>query len=386
MNYKDKYGVAEAISQCWIPVSPDYQIPLEKGDILYGGLDWIVTMSAHRLPHMQGKYLQQGRCLKLQGRLADKDLRVTTSLPEFPGSILIMRYGGLGDVLMMTALLRYFHESKIKCGLACSYEYWQAIRDLIHPNVKVHPIPGKLSDIADYDTILNWNTIEHDRERFANLDRLGAYIYADAAGVPITDPKPWIPRLVTSLKYEAHLKQLESMGVKKLVVMQLTGSTISKSPPHKMMLEAARLLAKDYSVILTARQHDLDKMGLKPDDIEIDGVMLATDKSIGTTFDWLCLISLADLIIAPDSAALHVAVATGQPAIGLFCPTCRNMWYPSDAGITALCGHCEDHPCLKPDMHRLGFPCDHPDADGYGLGWKAIEARKLATVAGAILE
>lgn len=82
---------------------------------------------------------------------------------------------------------------------------------------------------------------------------------------------------------------------------------------------------------------------------------LAGQHSIGAL---LALIRQADLVIAGDSAPVHIAAATGTPAIGIFGPTDPDIWAPNSSRLTILrTSDCP--PCGNPYFcrHRVHFAC-----------------------------
>ena len=66
------------------------------------------------------------------------------------------------------------------------------------------------------------------------------------------------------------------------------------------------------------------------------------------------IVSAADLVIAPDSFALHLASFYGVPAIGYFGPAHPHRFQPTGAGSSSIFHQPECSPCLQ---LRGNSPC-----------------------------
>ena len=106
----------------------------------------------------------------------------------------------------------------------------------------------------------------------------------------------------------------------KIAVVQYSASSPVKSPPLSFVREVVRHLSSDfYNVYITdtrAQEKEIDAM--------ITGTANVVVRNFATisrdVSDFAFLISAADLVIAPDSAAVHLAGCYNIPCVGIFSP------------------------------------------------------------------
>lgn len=94
--------------------------------------------------------------------------------------------------------------------------------------------------------------------------------------------------------------------------------------------------------------------------------------------DYLALISIADLVVSADTAAVHMASAAGTPVVGLYGPNTPLLYGPWGENGVAVYQKEECSPCITNFNAKLHI-CRHPD--GRGACMRLLE---VETVAAAI--
>ncbi|MDD5395175.1 MAG: glycosyltransferase family 9 protein [Thiothrix sp.] len=383
-----KYAVVEAESECFIGEGKR-QIHLQKGDkfIMDAGLVPATLQAKHAVIDERGVLLYR-HCLRPAGLLPKLCDRVVTRLGQMHKRVLILRYGGLGDVLMMAELAAHLTNAGHEVGIACDAGYADVLEYMPHL-VARHAVPMLLKELERYDAVLVWDECERDIHWLGDVRLAGVDIWARVTWLPL--PLSLLDNVVLTLpaeKIQTHRDKLKTLwdDYKPLCVIQAGGSTISKTPPPTEIAAMCIGLAKDYHVMLTLSEELVGRYQRLPKDtvdaMKAAGVQVSSSRSLGGVTDWLCLLACADLIIAPDSAALHAARLLDIQSIGLFCPTDGKQWHGRPARIRHIEGVCSIHPCFGPDMEHLSMPCLCPDKLGYAQGFAGMATKVIEKARG----
>lgn len=281
-------------------------------------------------------------------------------------NILVFRTGGIGDLLFIQPNLRYLKEKYPSCDIsfACGPQYqpmvetWDCVDEVLD-------LPFTLSKLsrASYHVLFE-GVIERCRE----AENQNAYnLFSRWMGLDLPDellvPKQE-PKLELVEKCQDVLKEWR-VPEKGFVVMQLRASSPIRSPRPEFWLDLVnKITDKGHHVLLT----DNPRQGEKVDDFikkiyKKDMVHNFCSKSEDIAHS-IAIISLAEGVIATDSAMNHIAASVDVPMMGIMGPFpghIRFKTYKKADWIDSQrhCTHCYLHghrPC--PEARSDGFsPC-----------------------------
>lgn len=287
-------------------------------------------------------------------RLATKHFHAT------PRNILLISNAGFGDVLLCTPALRAFRVKFPQHTLTlCCPEKTHCLFDGVPyaPKLIPYPVPAEVAE--EFDGIL---TTEHLQEAMLiGREKPAVDIKADVLGVgPLKDEEREVDYFV-SLEEQAWAIgacpkiQMQGGKSKHRIGIHLNASGPTRTPHPQWMTDLIVDLYEneDYEILLIGT---VTKM-------EVPAVL--RDRVRDTTHDGLtfrqsaALVATCDVLVAPDSAMIHVAGALRIPAVGVFAVVpweLRTADYPT---VRVLQGHAACSPCF---WHpRSGGPLWPPD-------------------------
>ena len=253
-----------------------------------------------------------------------------SSITEYTGqalqptdSIVFMRTGGAGDIMMILPLIQRMKKEipSLRIGLATRKKH--APLGAMSPYVdEVLTIPSPALAIEKYDYIANfYDAIEFPWKPARTLH--GCDVFADRIGVPRLAREEKIPELVAPKGATRSIEhRLRYAGIRKedrIVLYQFKSSNINRSLPagrSAQLVYALSTLGKDIHVIITGGPNDcrlewLDRNS-KP--------LARIHNWAGQTdlYDMVALCSRASLCVAPDSMLTHLGGAMHIPTLALF--------------------------------------------------------------------
>lgn len=261
-------------------------------------------------------------------------------------SLLIGRTGGLGDLILLTPVLREIKRRwpTVRIAVACIRELGQGLENLPFVD-EILPYPVTVEKANTYDGWL-WleNAVEKGEDsrtlhsvdcvaKFIGLDlppdcdKRQAYVVSPMERADILEAYPRVP------------------GVRRLCIQPKASAACRTY--NKTGQVIAEFLKKGWEVFLLGNAGEF-KTEPKP------GLRTVTD---GWTFRHrAALVETADCLLAPDSSLLHVAGALGVPAVGLygvFPWQLRTAYAPTTVALTRI----EGFPCAPCHYHaRPGKP------------------------------
>jgi hypothetical protein len=316
-------------------------------------------------------------------------------------SLLLVRAGGLGDLLFLTPLLRHLDRKYEHAGLAIACGRNGHGVFLRNPNVRrIFSYPMRLQDFVKHDYQLFFEgTVEESTDpnlhavdlmaRHAGVDDIG-----DRDLVYDVDPAA-TNKAKNILRYELGVKTADvAIGIH-----VRASSPVRTYPLENTLLVAAAFGASGgqtgrtgdstaagsagYRVFLLGTKRDWDKVvGYKdapsPD---LPGVanLCGRFKSIDMTVAFLARL---DLLIGPDSSLVHFAGALGVPTVALYGPfpgAVRTRYYPNCVTLEGRYQYRrglrrrECTPCFIHD-HK---PCPRAGADGSSPCLKNLKPRDV---------
>jgi ADP-heptose:LPS heptosyltransferase len=300
-------------------------------------------------------------------------------------SLLVWRHGGIGDLMFMMPPLRLlkvkYPKSKLMVGLGGKYvDIYKEV-----PYIdEIHRMPFDIEtlELADYhlhfEQIIEGNPL---------AERANAYdLFLNKFGfnpneIPAKEKLPDI--FLTELEMNFAKEFLDRFKIREndiLVGIQVAPSSPIRAFPEDKMIKTIRLIASEPNgkVILfgSPAQGELAESAVKSLPEDSQGNVINTIKEKFTLRRTMSVTRHCDLIIAPDSAMIHIAGALRVPVLGLYGPfpaDLRMRYYYNALALNALpsCAPCfiHDHdPCAKGspspcfslvDMHHIMFSIEY---------------------------
>ena len=262
-----------------------------------------------------------------------RELGVSAHLAQ--SARVVRSMGGIGDLLMMTPGLRALAK---RIDRPVEFAIPRRYLALFETNpfvaaVGVEDLPAEwyrgdpVIDLTDCPA----SVVESRSAPMVTVNRIE--IFAHAMGVstrelrryglqPVFEPSP------AGQQRAAEWLRLRSLQRGEFIAIQASAAESYRT--WKGMPEAARVLAKVMPVVV------FDDKLLKPPDRSAlsENIELAIGLDLSTGFALACE---AKLIVAPDSALLHLAGARRIPCVGIFGPTggaVRTSAYPQTVGVS----------------------------------------------------
>ena len=280
-------------------------------------------------------------------------------------TILIWRHGGLGDLLFMMPPIRLLKIKYPKCKIimAVGSAFIDAYMNVPYIDVLM-PMPISLETLRDAEYHLHFEgTIEDDDDAL----RMNAYdLFFERYGIKSDKIKPNEKRpdiFLTDKETREAKEYAESNGLAgttTTIGIQIAASSpIRTFPLDKINTLSEELVRRGCKVVLFGGPKQL----LSGRNIvnSVDGITKTEGMIINVAADnfsfrqSMALTGYMDIIIASDSAMIHVAGALGIPVLGLYGPfpsTLRMKYYYNAIGLNAstACSPCFMHghdPCPK---------------------------------------
>jgi ADP-heptose:LPS heptosyltransferase len=295
--------------------------------------------------------------------------------------IMLMRVGGFGDLVLMTPVMREMKRRWPDCKIVfcCQQLYGVVLQNLPYIDEIVdYPLAYDKSQEMDAWIFFEKAVEKNPRARELHITDLFAEIAGltkeHAAGtVPslfklgansgpgwTTDKKP--DYAVTKNEVIWAMEQYPRIDGRQRACVQFMTSTANRNY-LRMSSVILGLLNKKFEVFL------IGGPGESGETKEMEVFKDLTSK--GLSFRQTCaVINSSDLVVSPDTAALHIAGALSVPAIGLYGPfpgDLRTRYCPTTFAITAkgACAPCFHH--VNPGRSRwTQFPAGKPcEAAGY---------------------
>lgn len=257
------------------------------------------------------------------------------------GSVLFMRAGGYGDLLLLAPVLRQ-HKAiypNDKIAVSCFAPYAAVLEGLPYVDeILPYPLPIDQAFAWKRWVWLEGAVEDNPRAQEVHMSLLFSEI-ADVSMVgadmaPDYRVKP-TEALWASQKYPR--------TAKKRAAIQIKASAPTRTYPLGLNAEVARqLIGRGYEVFLMGQRGDLP--GKKAD---VENLIDLIDA--GLSFRESCaVLNTCDVVIAPDSALLHVAGALGVPAVGLYAAfpwQLRTQFSPKTHSLRGIgeCAPCFHH-------------------------------------------
>jgi len=262
--------------------------------------------------------------------------------------ILVMRAGGYGDMLFLTPSFRELKRREPDCKITQAslqlQPYNSALENLPYIDALIaYPFPVAIVD----GKRLIWleNSIENNDDGFTThaVDQLARCIFGDVKALVDQDRR--MDYMMGPEEFGAANACFPRTDRARIGIQARASAPARSYPPEQLSHVMGLLVQKGYEVFLFGR----------PDEIECDmpEVTCVYAFEPAPTFRGSCAImSTCDVVLAPDSALLHVAGALNIPALGLYGSypwKLRTAYAPS---VQVLNGH---GPCAPCSWHGAGI-------------------------------
>ena len=258
------------------------------------------------------------------------------------GTVLILRGGGLGDLLLLTPALRELKQQWPHCNvsLACS-PYMQ--RALLHnPNVDQLTNRRHAYSQAPYDFLADLEGYVERSPKTATVSR--SLLFAQALGLTaLSDLRLDYTIEDTDRTWAKQVLQPLREGKRPLIAVQPHGSNPARHPRAHLMCKAiAAMLEQGWNVVTLGSQTPAEGWGASLD--------LCGQTDVGQAGG---IIDAADAYFGMDSGLTHLANALDKPTVALYGPIHPDLRVAGQTRCEALtaydrvgCDSCADsrHP------------------------------------------
>lgn len=245
-------------------------------------------------------------------------------------TILMLRPGGYGDLLMLTPLIREIKKRWPECALVVSTSARCAEALLTNPHVdRIAPYPLPLSELESYDAAITFEDALEAGEAGRTLHAV--QVFARVAGVPCPDPR-----------MELHLTEdeLETARAKYPRTGPRVGIQLFSSSPVRTYTRMGEVIYglqdRGYEVFCFAAPGQPVVRTNRPGVVNLHG----------TTFRESCAaLATCDAAVCPDSAMTHVAQILGVPLVALYASFPWQLRLVDQSRTVALNGKADCAPC-----------------------------------------
>jgi ADP-heptose:LPS heptosyltransferase len=281
------------------------------------------------------------------------DLRVSEG--QEPGSVLFSRSGGFGDLLFLSPLLAEVRRRWPRCriGVACAPPR-RCVLDGLGLVDTWEPVPVPLASCAGYERVIAFEHVVENAGKLHYVDAL-----AKSCGLEL-------PAGVEARRCRYTISEAEKAWVaeyyprnpaRKRLGVQWQASIAARSYPLRDLHVVCGHLGQHGWDVWLLGAPDAVRARCAPG----SGVRNVAMEERPTFRQSCAILSTCDVVLAPDSALLHVAGALGIPAVGLFGPIdprSRLAYSPSVRGLKGAmpCAGCGHHP-RHPQEWPAGMPC-----------------------------
>lgn len=244
-----------------------------------------------------------GFLMRVDGRAS---VEAVDLLPYYPAenynhkTLTIIRAGGIGDILMLTPLLKAMVDRwpdahiEVCCGSRSAF--------CLPSEIDWLPYPATLESLSDKDGILNLTgVVENEFEKHA------VHAFGERAGftdLPLKLHYQPDAGLVGDLKIKYPKKGKARVGI------QMRASSPIRSYPHVNEV-ISLLIQKGIEVVMLGEPNSIIQD--VRNDLLLNGSTQGWDMEDSVAFASLC-----DCVIAPDSAFVHFCCAMNVPVVGLY--------------------------------------------------------------------
>jgi ADP-heptose:LPS heptosyltransferase len=363
----------------------------------------IITHPQHERPAMiAGRWLAPGSALvvteinarefraaggRYRARPVGEDYRPYWYPADLDGkSLLMVRPGGVGDLLFLTPTLRHLRQTFPGARLAVSA--FPKLLEILagNPNLdELIPYPIGLDRFRRFDYHVDFeDVIENnaDARRLPAVDCIAGWL-----GLRLPDdgrrPELWLTRDDRrAVRYLADKPKGETW----VGIQARASSPVRNYPLASLARVATALAAAGHRVFIIgqAGQWGRWRRTTVRNGRELTSYVAGPEGVTDLTGRFASIrraaafLEALDLLIAPDSALVHIAGALGVPTLALYGPFPARLRTGDYPRCAALQGEAECAPCFA---HGLALPCGRPTC----AALERIEPEAVVEAAGAMV-
>ena len=308
--------------------------------------------------------VQRGmRVLRPSDKLFTKIYKPYTGQDLSKKKLLVMRTGGIGDLLFIQPNLIYLKEKYPDCKItfACGPQYKSMVEtwDCID-NVVDLPVDRAHFYQSDYHAIFE-GVIERCRE----AERINAYrLFTDWMGLNLPDERLVPKQEAKSEEREKCISILNNWGLTEnnFIVVQPKASSPIRTPRPELWVKILNELTKlDYNILLTDNPLTKGYIDKLIDSCENKNRLFNFAQHSSEISSTIALVSLSKGVVSVDSALNHIAASFGKPIFGIFGPFTGNLRLSTYKNCDWIdvqdeCAPCYRHGQFVCDHNRDGFP------------------------------
>lgn len=335
------YACAKCVQDCTININ-------KKGVSFKSGIEYVIPVATFLETYEDGKIF-------VPSNISFKERYKGYRGEDLTGkSLLIWRYGGIGDLLFIQPIVKYL-KAKYDCriGFATSPNNLDILRSWppgLLSVISPQPFSTRLMDDFDYHL-----TFEGGLERCKEGAELNAYDVFRKIAYLDYNIADYLPELVVDQELRRILGPYVDNNV---VAVQLRASSPLRSYPLDRAPEFSNAFLRygfvpgliDHRQYAGGIQDYMVTAGVPPSRFENLALLSAT------LFHYIALLDLCAGTVAVDSSGVHIAAALKKPVLGIygaFPGLLRMRYYPTGAWIDKSnwndCGH---KPCMVHHMSK----------------------------------
>jgi len=327
-----------------------YLASTTDGHLFYHGHSYSLSpitypnVNIHNILVMGGTSLARSICMENKGFITGLDFDATR-IPGFPKPLdmdvssippgkrlMLLRAGGIGDLIMFTPALRHLRQRcrpGVKIMLS-TFEDRKALFEDLGLVDMFYPHPIRLSDLVDSADF--YVDFSDKRGIFNHVDMIDFHL--DCLGM---DPSgiPWdqkIPAISSGLSRNHVIRE----EIKKISGHGHSQATVLYSPGAS---DRIRYLPDDILKLLASNFKGINFVvpGKIPISCEHMENVFSLDTSSGLDA-FVTAIATTDALVSTDSSAYHIAAALGTPSLVFFGPissSIRTRYYPNVVALEA---------------------------------------------------
>lgn len=269
--------------------------------------------------------------------------------------ILIIRHGGIGDILFISPFLKKIKTMSYSSHITfMTRKSYHDVTKSIHQIDKTinHSWPNIISLFtSDYILFLDKSIeIDHDATNKNVYDLLSEKYFK----IKLNNLEKH-PIILATPDHDKYIQELLSQwhGHTIIGIQLLAGSPIrtpSKVFWEKIIDSILKVHPKALVMLIAVRQQAELCNNIKNDVLEKHPNAQILNFAIYSRnlYDLISLVNMIDLVIAPDSSVIHIAAAFETPAIGIYGPfpsALRTRYYRNNISVdaTTVCAPCFTH-------------------------------------------
>lgn len=273
-------------------------------------------------------------------------------LQDYNGKkILFVRVGGLGDLTLLTPVLREIHRRwpTVQIDVGCHKEFAQAIEHL--PYCKPIAFPISMAEVETYDA---WCFLENaiENNEIAKTSH-SVDVYAKIIGLTGEFNKVQDYVVTDRERIWQDVAFPRTKDVRRIAIQVSASAKCRTYPQQHLQRVVQHFVQKGWEVFMMGAPGEVKEVENEPKNF-----IIMTD---GYTFrQRAAVLATCDVVLAPDSSLAHIAGALDVPCVALYGPfpwQVRTKYNPRTFGVNGT-GKCA--PCFHHQWMQNRFPKDCP--------------------------